>query len=155
MPAVWIITFSAIAALGSVILVIVLQVVTEETENMMAILERDVVGRFLHHPPYKNVQADDNVLTSQGREKQCWLTQRVIIHSNVKCRLLPLPTLCLMQGAELPAEAVSGLPGGAGDPAGVGEWGAASANHKPGCQLLLWPVSVYSMWYFDIRSHLS
>lgn len=51
-----------------------------------------------------------------------------------------------MQGAELPAEAVSGLPGGAGDPAGVGERGATSANHQPGYQLLLWPVSVYSMW---------
>lgn len=51
-----------------------------------------------------------------------------------------------MQGAELPAEAVSGLPGRAGDPAGVGEWGATSANHQPGYQLLLWPVSVCSMW---------
>lgn len=51
-----------------------------------------------------------------------------------------------MQGAELAAEAVSGLPGGAGDTAGVGEWGATSANHQPGYQLLLWPVSVSSMW---------
>lgn len=47
-----------------------------------------------------------------------------------------------MQGAELPAEAVSGLPGGAGDPAGVGERGASSANHQPGYQLLLRPVSL-------------
>lgn len=46
-----------------------------------------------------------------------------------------------MQGAKLPAEAVSGLPGGAGDPAGVGERGASSANHQPGYQLLLRPVS--------------
>lgn len=61
-----------------------------------------------------------------------WLTQRVIIHSSVKCSLLSHPSLCLMQGAELPAEAVSGLPGGAGDPAGVGERGATSANHQPG-----------------------
>lgn len=72
-----------------------------------------------------------------------WLTQRVIIHSSVKCSLLSHPAVCLMQGAELPAEAVSGLPGGAGDPAGVGERGATSANHQPGYQLLLRPVSVY------------
>lgn len=59
-----------------------------------------------------------------------------------------------MQGAELPAEAVSGLPGGAGDPAGVGERGATSANHQPGYQLLLRPVSAYDQhtWYFDMRS---
>lgn len=56
----------------------------------------------------------------------------------------PCCAVCLMQGAELPAEAVSGLPGGAGDPAGVGERGASSADHQPGYQLLLWPVSTYS-----------
>lgn len=70
------------------------------------------------------------------------LTLRAIIHS--KCFLLSHPAVCLMQGAELPAEAVSGLPGGAGDPAGVGERGATSADHEPGYQLLLWPVSIYS-----------
>lgn len=48
-----------------------------------------------------------------------------------------------MQGAELPAEAVSGLPGGAGDPAGVGERGATSADHQLGYQLLLRPVSIH------------
>lgn len=42
------------------------------------------------------------------------------------------PSVCLMQGAELPAETVPGLPGGAGDPAGVGERGAPPAYHQPG-----------------------
>ena len=55
------------------------------------------------------------------------------------------PAVCLMQGAELPAEAVSGLPGGAGDPAGVGERGATSADHQPGCQLFLRPVSLCTL----------
>lgn len=36
-----------------------------------------------------------------------------------------------MQGAKLPAEAVSRLPGGAGDPVGVGERWATSANYQP------------------------
>lgn len=49
--------------------------------------------------------------------------------------------LCVVQGAQLPAETVAGLPGGAGDPAGLGERGASSANHQPGHQLLLWTVS--------------
>lgn len=49
--------------------------------------------------------------------------------NSCRCSLLPHPGVCLVQGAELPAEAVSGLPGGAGDPAGVGEWGATSADH--------------------------
>lgn len=57
-----------------------------------------------------------------------------------------------MQGAELPAEAVSGLPGGASDPAGVGKRGAASANHKPGYQLLLWPVSPQTTSWHEIPS---
>lgn len=71
-----------------------------------------------------------------------WLTQRVMIHIGV---VLPHPAVCLMQGAELPAEAVSGLPGGAGDPAGVGERGASSADHQPGYQLLLWPVGIFGL----------
>lgn len=54
-----------------------------------------------------------------------------------------------MQGAKLPAEAVSGLPGGAGDPAGVGERGASSANHQPGYQLLLRPVSTLDSLTWD------
>lgn len=72
------------------------------------------------------------------------LTQRGIIHNSSNRVMLSHPAVCLMQGSELPAEAVSGLPGGAGDPAGVGEWGASSADHQPGYQLLLWPVSIYS-----------
>lgn len=71
------------------------------------------------------------------------LIQKVIIHSTVNRILLFHPAVHLMQGAELPAEAVSGLPGGAGDPAGVGERGATSADHQPGYQLLLRPVSIY------------
>lgn len=55
------------------------------------------------------------------------------------------PVVFLVQGAALPAEAVSGLPGWAGDPAGVGEWGATSAGYQPGSQLLLQPVSLYSL----------
>lgn len=68
-----------------------------------------------------------------------------------RCKVQPaIILLCvLMQGAELPAEAVSGLPGGAGGPAGVGEWGAAAADNQPGSQLLLRPVSLR----FDTRSH--
>lgn len=63
--------------------------------------------------------------------------------------------VCSMQGAELPVEAVSGLPGGAGDPAGVGERGATSADLQPGNQLLLRPVSLHGQHtpYFDVRSH--
>ncbi len=79
-----------------------------------------------------------------------WLPQRVITYSCVKRSSLCHPAVCLMQGAELPAEAVSGLPGGAGDPAGVGERGATSANHKPGYQLLLWPVSPHTVCTLDI-----
>lgn len=85
-----------------------------------------------------------------------WLTNRVIIQISSNRVVLFNPAVCLMQGAELPAEAVSGLPGGAGDPAGVGEWGASPADHQPGYQLLLRPVSIHSQrtWYFDLRSHL-
>lgn len=71
-----------------------------------------------------------------------WLTQRVMIH--ISGVLLLHPAVCLLQGAELPAEAVSGLPGGAGDPAGVGERGASSADYQPGYQLLLRPVSIHA-----------
>lgn len=66
----------------------------------------------------------------------------MIIYSSVNCSLLSYPAVCLMQGAELPTEAVSGQPGGTGDPAGVGEWGATSADHQPGSQFFLWPVSL-------------
>lgn len=54
------------------------------------------------------------------------------------------PAVRVLQGAELPAEAVSGLPGGAGDPAGVGERGAAAADLQPGAPLFLQPVSLRS-----------
>lgn len=40
----------------------------------------------------------------------------------------PVVLFCI-QGAQLPSEAVSGLPGGAGGAAGVGERGTTSANH--------------------------
>ena len=81
------------------------------------------------------------------------LSVGLITHSGVSH-----PAVCLMQGAELPAEAVSGLPGGAGDPAGVGERGATSANHQPGYQLLLRPVSLYATRTVDhitLCPHLS
>lgn len=89
--------------------------------------------------------------------RECGLTLRGrkrgrIIHGGVKCSLLSHPAVCLMQGAELPAEAVSGLPGGAGGPAGVGERGAASADHQPGSQLLLRPVSVHSSHHVSAYS---
>lgn len=48
---------------------------------------------------------------------------------SLKCRLFSHCPVCLLQSKEFPAEAVSGLPGGAGHPAGVGERGATSANH--------------------------
>lgn len=48
---------------------------------------------------------------------------------STKCSLLVHSPVCLLQSKEFPAEAVSGLPGGAGHPAGVGERGATSANH--------------------------
>lgn len=74
----------------------------------------------------------ENNNNKQIMKMSVWLTHWVIIHSNVKFSLLSHPAVCLIQGAELPIEAVSGLPGGAADPAGVGERRATSANHQPG-----------------------
>lgn len=51
--------------------------------------------------------------------------------------------MCL-QGEEHSTQAVSRLPGGTGYSAGVGQWGTTAADHQPGGQLCLRPVSCYT-----------
>lgn len=51
--------------------------------------------------------------------------------------------VCL-QGEEHSSQAVSRLPGGTGHSAGVGQWGAPTADNQPGCQLCLRPVRSYT-----------
>lgn len=50
-------------------------------------------------------------------------------------------TSLLPQSAQYASEAVARLPGRPGGPVGVGWWRASSAHHKPGYELVLWPVS--------------
>lgn len=54
----------------------------------------------------------------------------------------PSPSL---QSAQYSSEAVSWLPGRSGGPVSVGEWRASSADHKPGAQFLLRPVSIQTV----------
>lgn len=50
--------------------------------------------------------------------------------------------LHVSQGEGPHASGPSWLPGGAGHPAAVGGWRSSAADHKPGLELCLWPVSL-------------